>query len=199
MKESNDMNNPIRVKDLRTIVSDVTTEPGYYIWWFNEDDTNTLLSVFDKKDLAKYKIQMRKMEDGHTYYALYFGIARDLQERIKWHLGISPKHTEGAIRSDTLSTLRNTIASILTKGVNPINLPKEIFDVDGILDNCYWEYFPTKTKADAEKEETARLSKNAEYIFPLNIQKNHKYLDEKGRILPRKVLSPLRREHKAKF
>jgi len=169
---------------------------GYYTWWFAKEDKDTLIGIFNKyvpnfaqgvcdNDILQTQI------DGRTYYALYFGIAnKNLKERLKWHLGISPSHSLSAIKSDFLSTLRKSIAALLLSQ-EPMKLDEEVVAVNTILDRCYWEY--NKSNDPKSKEKSELDSKK--YIYPLNIAGNQGFKRIKG-YSTYKVLTPLRRNHK---
>gem|GEM_PF-395788 len=184
------------VKKLRANVSIVPTEPGYYIWWFAEEDKDTLIGIFNKyvPNFAKLVCDndiSQTQFDGRTYYALYFGIAsKNLKERLKWHLGISPSHNLSAIKSDFLSTLRKSIAALLLSQ-EPMKLDDEVAAVDTILNRCYWEY---KKANDPKSKEKLELD-SKKYIYPLNIAGNQGFKRMKG-YSTYKVLTPLRRNHK---
>ena len=104
--------------------------------------------------------------------------------RAKWH--ITQKHTTSAVKYGTLSTLRNTIGSLLDKDM--LSKSEEIVN-RSMDDNCYWEWEYHKNPKDVE---TAELSSN-EKCYPLNIQEN-KTVSKKVR----KEITALRKSHKDK-
>jgi len=186
------------VKKLRADIiakkSSVPRNPGYYIWWFIEEDKDRLLNIFNgfvKNPAAKVTtIDLRHQTlDGKEYYALYFGIAtKDLRDRLKWHLG-SPKHILSSIKSGFISTLRSTIASLLSQ--KPVSLQVEEKAVDDILDSCYWEWHQSNTPKVEEQKELSRK----DYIYPLNIADNKGFEVKKG-YSTSMVLRPLRTQNR---
>ena len=99
--------------------------------------------------------------DGREYIAIYFGISKDLNGRIKWH--ICQNHTAGSVRSGFLSTLRQSLSALLN---NDMSKSQHLVN-NFIDDNCYLEYENTLTHKDAENIEKTELSQ--EYYYPLNI------------------------------
>lgn len=100
--------------------------------------------------------------DGAEFWCLYFGISKDLRQRIRWH--IMQHRSNSAVRSGFLSTLRKALSALL--GIKQLKSENSVND---ILDKCYWDWVPTASIADAESIETDQLSKG---YFPLNVQKN---------------------------
>lgn len=152
-----------QVSTLRAqITSIVNTNPGIYKWWFNIDDTNMLLKNLGFTNFSK--LQSRVI-DGETYYALYFGISKDLRMRAKWH--ICQKHSQSQIKHGTLSTLRQTISALLGS-----DMSKSMQKVNDLLDRCYWEWDYVKIHEQAKIIERQELKDQTQYAYPLNIQEN---------------------------
>ena len=155
----------LQVKTLRDNLSkrssSVPSIPGYYIWWFDKEGTDLIASAL--KDNASVKLFQKKKIRGRIYYALYLGIAKNLLDRIKWH--ICQNHSCSSIKSGYLSTLRQSISAILKKDMSSSECKVNAF----FDDHCYWEYFQTNDLQTAESEEIKELGK--EYYI-LNIQKN---------------------------
>ena len=135
-----------------------TPDPGVYRWWFTEADTLQLLAPFNGS-ITLSNLQAID-HDGKKYYALYIGVSpSSLLGRYKWH--ISQKHTEGALRSGFLSTLRHSISALLqtdcTQSEQAVTemLKRSIFE---------WDVTP-----NFEQIETTELQT---YLYPLNVQKN---------------------------
>ena len=175
------------VAQLRTMMANKTlpveNTSGVYRWWFKEDVAQLLLSKLPNVDTEH--ISKRIFDgDNNYYWALYFGISKNLKQRIVWH--ISQTHTPTAVKSGFLSTLRQTISALLnqdmTKSQNAIN---------NIMDSsCYWEWDYTETETEAENIETKELSQNS-YIYPLNVAKNKTISEEHL-----KFLTKLRKEYR---
>ena len=155
------------VAQLRKMIENKTLSvnncPGVYRWWFREDVAQRLLSNLPQVDTKR--ISKRMLDDGnHCYWALYFGISKDLQQRIVWH--ISQSHTPSAVKTGFLSTLRQTISALLNQ-----DMTKCQDAVNCILNTCYWEWDYVATEEDADDIETKELSQY-QYIYPLNVAKN---------------------------
>lgn len=174
------------VAQLRKMIENKTLSvnncPGVYRWWFREDVAQRLLSNLPQVDTKR--ISKRMLDDGnHCYWALYFGISKDLKQRIVWH--ITQTHTTSAVKSGFLSTLRQTISALLNQ-----DMTKSQKAVNSVLDTCYWEWDYADTEKDADDIETKELSQSL-YIYPLNIAMNKTV--SKGHL---KCLTKLRKEFK---
>lgn len=139
----------------------VSNTPGWYIWWFDENGMKEILQpVINELDTTKIA---RKKIDGKDYYALYFGISKDLKGRIIWH--VSQHHTPSSVKSGFLSTLRQTLSALL--GLPMTQSEKAVND---FMDkHCVLEYDYCKTIAEAKQKEKSALT---EGYYPLNIQSN---------------------------
>lgn len=157
---------------------DIPKEPGVYRWWFPRGLAEKLL-----KPLAGVKINLIRKEiiDGKEYWCLYFGIAKDLRQRIRWHT--CQKHSPSAVKHGFLSTLRQSISALLG-----LDQTMSAADVSDVLEKCYWDWCPTATKEDAEDIEKEQLISG---YFPINIQGN-KNVDPA--VIKR--LKELRKKHK---
>ena len=154
------------VKKLRAMIAQkqnpVCKCPGVYCWWFKQCAAFELLKAFPEFD--RDKLQSRQI-DGETYLALYFGISKNLKERIEWH--VSQHHSLSAVKSGYLSTLRQTLSAVLHKDMS---ISKQ--SVNRLMDdNCYWEWECTDSENDAKEREKAELTQSI-YCYPLNIQGN---------------------------
>ena len=159
------MKNLESIKSLRQkIVSKnnyVSNTPGVYRWWFKEDVLG--LGTFPKFT-NNLKLQ-RKIIDSDTYYALYFGMSKNMEERIKWH--ICNAHKPSAVKSGFLSTLRQSISALLE-----VPMSQSQSYVNKFMDDyCYLEWDYTKTVQDAKNIEHTELTQH-DYSYPLNIQGN---------------------------
>jgi hypothetical protein len=170
-----------KVNSLRkTNYSSVNNEPGFYRFWFEENVAQQLLSKL--LVVGTYRIEKRTINDT-CYWALYFGISKNLKDRAKWH--ISQKHTASAIKHGTISTLRHTLSALLDK-----DLSRSENDLNSFMDAyCYFEWDYAKLD-DAEELEKKKLS-NAQSVYPLNI-KDNKILAKDVK----SILHKLRKEHK---
>ena len=156
--------------------ANVTNEPGCYKWWFCEECVGALLNQLPNIE------NDRLIRDGNGFVALYIGIAKDLDERAKWH--ICQRHTISNVREGTLSTLRQTISAL-----RRIDMTQSEKDVDEFMDNnCEWEWVPAPHRIIAEAWELQELAIS---YYPLNIQENY-VVDEATKAR----LKELRRLHK---
>ena len=125
----------------------IPKEPGIYRWWFPKETAQQLLSSIhgiETNRICKEVIQ------GEEYWCLYFGIAKDLRQRIRWHA--CQKHTASAVKHGILSTLRQSISALLQ-----LDQTTSTDKVSELLERCYWDWLSTE------------VSKG---YFPINIQEN---------------------------
>ncbi len=154
------MNNFEKVKQLRATLNDRHI-PGTYRWWFRESAAIELCQCLGIDDFDHIK---KRDFDGETYFALYFGISKDMEERMNWHICQHQHNT-------FLSTLRLSLCGILT-ALNKITTNKAEDVVNNFIDtNCILERDYTTTVQQAEDLEKAALSEHG-YWYPLNIQGN---------------------------
>ena len=151
------------VKNLRTMIaqqrSPICKCSGVYRWWFKKDAALKLLATFPQ--LRINKLLHRKI-DGEVYLALYYGISINLKQRAKWH--ICQHHTNSAVKSGYLSTLRHTLSALLGKD---LSISEKC--VNDFMDhNCYFEWDYSGNPQDEEKKELTQTT----YCYPLNIQGN---------------------------
>ena len=157
----------------------VAKEPGVYRWWFPRDLAEKLLEPLAGVDTTQ--ISKKEIVDGEEYWCLYFGIAKDLRQRIRWHA--CQKHSLSAVKHGFLSTLRQSISALLE-----LDQTMSAAAVSDVLEQCYWDWCPTATKGDAEDIEKEQLTK---VYFPINIQGNKKV----GSAVIKR-LKELRKKHK---
>lgn len=137
----------------------IPKEPGIYRWWFPKETAQQLLSSIhgiETNRICKEVIQ------GEEYWCLYFGIAKDLRQRIRWHA--CQKHTASAVKHGILSTLRQSISALLQ-----LDQTTSTDKVSELLERCYWDWLSTASKEDAKIIEKREVSKG---YFPINIQEN---------------------------
>ena len=167
-------------KRLENRTSEIKKEGGVYCWWFKRDVAQTLLKELPLTQDELSKIQTKEIE-GEEYWALYFGISRDMLGRAKWH--ITKKHKPTAVKYGTVSTLRNTLGALL--GIDMSDSEKSVNDL--MDENCYWEWEYDKEYKVRETNELLSRDK----CYPLNIQENKTVSED---VL--KKLSKLRSQHK---
>ena len=148
-------------KRLKNRTNSIKKDGGVYCWWFKREVAQTLLKELPLTQDELSKIQRREIE-GEEYWALYFGISRDMLGRAKWH--ITKKHKPTAVKYGTVSTLRNTLGALLGKDMS--DSEKSVNDL--MDENCYWEWEYDK---EYKVRETNELS-SKDKCYPLNIQEN---------------------------
>ncbi len=154
----------LRNKDVLNTISD--SKPGYYKWWSPIEALEIILKELDTsfEDIKPY------LETKDELYCIYVGIAvkESLRDRLNWH--VNQKHRESAVRSGTLSTLRQTISSIVAHDQYNEDRTNEFIDLLTI------EYFelPLKIKSDEASEEIHRIEHEllSSHLRVLNIQEN---------------------------
>ena len=156
----------------------IPKESGIYRWWFPKETAQQLLSSIhgiETNRICKEVIQ------GEEYWCLYFGIAKDLRQRIRWHA--CQKHTASAVKHGILSTLRQSISALLQ-----LDQTMSTDKVSELLERCYWDWLSTASKEDAKIIEKREITKG---YFPINIQENKSVAPT---VLAQ--LKSLRKEHK---
>lgn len=177
------MKNIGKASELRIAVkgrnSLITRDPGIYRWWFDEEGAKAITRALPDVDFNS--VQKRDI-DGRVYYALYFGIAKSLRQRLNWHL--NQRHSPSTVKKGFLSTLRQTLSALL--GIPESETQQTVNDFQDR--HCYVEFEQTSSRETAEDIERDELS---EKYYPLNIQGN------KG--VPKQIinrLSELRKQYK---
>ena len=144
----------------------VDKRPGFYRWWFRKNAAEFLIKNMIDWLPVKDRFLIQNF-DGEEYIALYFGISKDINGRIRWHA--SQKHTSSAVSKGFLSTLRQTLSALLER---PMSLSYQ--DINCFMDcNCIWEWSYTDTYEMARQVELNTLSPNSPYYYPLNVESNH--------------------------
>ena len=164
--QNGNMENINSIKNIRSSFlkrnSTIKALPGIYCWWFLEDGAMKIINQLPNIDINM--IKKREINE-QTYFALYFGISKNLRERIEWHTCQS--HTMSSVNSGFLSTLRQTLSSFLN-----VNMSNSELELNKFMDdNCYWEWDYTVTYQDAINIEKQELM-SCLYYYPLNILGN---------------------------
>ena len=164
----------------------IEDKPGYYKWWASREDLDFILKRLSVSfDDIKSGLEVK---DG--LYAVYVGIAvkESVRKRLDWH--VNDKHTESQVQNGTLSTLRQSIASLVAGN----QYDKEA--TNGFIDRLRVEYFVSgnPVKSEAAKEELHRIEREllARNFYILNIQENTHPLAA----LTKRKLSQLRTQSK---
>ena len=155
------------VANLRNLLSNqnfVKKEPGVYRLWVKEGAAISMLNNL-KTPVVISRILKRKIQTG-TYLALYFGMSKNLFDRLKWH--ILQQHDPSTAKNGTISTLRHTLSAVLFMK-RPLTQTET--DLNKWMDdNCYFEWENLAGISLAKYVEDVQLKRNC---YPLNIQDNH--------------------------
>jgi hypothetical protein len=88
---------------------DLPKEGGIYFWWVNSEAAAVIDGLSPNTQIGMCQ---KRNVNGEEYSLVYVGLAKNLSSRVKdWH--INQKHSDSAVRSGFISTLRHTIATIL--------------------------------------------------------------------------------------
>lgn len=157
---------------------DVPTIPGAYSWWADLKYVRQLIpSEFLDLILPNARINI------YGSVLIYVGIARrSLRQRLQWH--IDQQHRPSAIRSGHLSTLRQTLSSVLCGTWNAEKT------VNIFLDFLTVTLYTPEVEGDVLQIEEWERSQLKSHVVPLNIQNNNR--PEVSRF--RRYLTRLRRE-----
>ena len=164
------MNNIFEAKELRNkevLKTIPNNKPGYYKWWAKQSDIILLLEGLEVSfDEVKQYIEYK-----NGYYCIYIGIAakESIRNRLNWH--INDRHTESRVKNGTLSTLRQSISSIISHN----QYDKEY--TNNFIDNLKVEYFTIedeiKSVSAKEKLHSIEIESMSKYMYILNIMDNH--------------------------
>ncbi|GHV03418.1 hypothetical protein FACS189485_06570 [Spirochaetia bacterium] len=139
--------------------------PGWYRWWAKEDAVKKLL---DSKQLSKryfdnlFPHLTKGAGDLKNHYYLYTGIAvkESIRARLDWH--INQEHTLSAVKSGFLSTLRQSISSLVSGDQRNEN------DTNLFIDTLTVEYYSDTNQINT-KEANIFLRENEDKEMRLNI------------------------------
>ncbi len=162
-------------KDLRnkTQLYSVTYNPGCYKWWAPKEVVKELLdsTYLEGKYFSSLIDNLEKKTfNGVEYYYIYVGIAvkESIRQRLNWH--INQKHTPSCVRYGTLSTLRQSIASLVCGCQLNQNATNEIIDKLIVeYEECEFPIKSTEAKAIIESCERDEME---HHVLPLNIRDN---------------------------
>lgn len=161
----------LREKDV--LLSVPNTLPGYYKWWARSDSLNKVLnspalSKKYKEELLPYLT--KKVINKEEYYYIYVGVAirESIRDRLNWH--VNQHHTKTSVVSGFLSTLRQTISSLVAEDQYNETLTNDF------IDELYVEYYSVNLpiKSDEAKIYIEQIEKDElKYnLIPLNLRDN---------------------------
>ena len=166
----------IEAKSLRNIVEleKIPAQPGIYRWYAPLKTLEKLSCSFPGFDKIKSRISQTLQHGGETYYLVYVGTAcrknsGGVRKRLGWH--VSDKHTESSVRNGALSTLRQSISSLVAKNQRAESATNAVIDTMLIKYECFdLPLGAPATLKTIEDEEQELITK----FFPiLNIRDNH--------------------------
>ncbi len=184
-------NNVVYAKELRNLneLKKIPKDmPGWYRWWA---DKSALKEILDSPYIGeKYfstllpYLTTKKIEN-KIYYYIYVGVAvrESIQARLNWH--VNQKHSKSSVQSGFLSTLRQSLSSLVAG--NQYNEEK----TNAFIDKLVIEYYPVnekiKSKNAKEKIEEIEKGEMSKNVLPLNIRDNKNgivkdYLKELSRV-----------------
>lgn len=151
--------------------------PGWYKWWAPEHSLRLLLNSAnvskDYFEVLLYHLTSTVIH-GENYYYIYVGVAikESIHDRLNWH--VNQHHTRSSVESGFLSTLRQTISSLIS-GNQYDEVSTNTF-IDSLVIEYYAIELPIKSgeaKDVIECIEKRELNSNA---LPLNLKDNKNLL-----------------------
>lgn len=161
----------ILAKLLRTkanLASVPSNQPGWYRWWAPESALKQLLGAHFA---ALFSHLTRGDGQLAGLYCIYVGVAvkESIRARLNWH--VNQRHTASCVRCGALSTLRQSIASLVS------NSQGDETATNALIDQLTIEYFPVampirspEAKQHVEQIESVEMRTK---VLPLNIRHNH--------------------------
>lgn len=178
------------LRDSRYLKQISNDRPGYYKWWAKKEDVEMLLEKLGG-DVTFIDIESCiEKKEGSDLYCIYIGIAvnESIRNRLNWH--VNQRHSPSAVNSGFLSTLRQSLSSILSRD----QMDEEV--TNQIIDKLYIEYFIDENdiRSPKAKEKIREIEKEAmkKHLYILNIQGNNHSQARKIK----KILRKLRKDSK---
>ena len=159
----------INAKELRNkenLLNIPNSLPGYYKWWAEKTELDTILLALN----AEYSELSSFIEQKDGLYCIYVGIAakESIRKRLDWH--VNDTHTTSRVLNGTLSTLRQSISSVVAHN------QYDKVATDTFIDKLTIEWFaiddPIKSQAAIDKLHAIERSIMSEHLYVLNIQDN---------------------------
>lgn len=163
-KELRDKNNIIKIDD---------NKPGWYKWWCPLKELKILLNskYIKNKYLEELLPNLTKRKiNGKEYYYIYVGVAinESIRDRLNWH--VNQHHSKSSVESGFLSTLRQTLSSLVAG--NQYDEDK----TNQFIDKLFIEYssinlsiHSKEAKLKIDEIEKNEINNN---LLPLNIRDN---------------------------
>lgn len=150
----------------KTELQKIPAAAGYYKWWCEKAELDVILNALaiDFSDIQQ------AIERKDNLYCVYVGIAakESVRARLNWH--VNDKHTASRVKNGTLSTLRQSIASVVAKN----QYDKEA--TDAFIDKLYVEWFCIDSPIKSAEAKAKLYSVERNLLFDrlriLNIKDN---------------------------
>ena len=140
--------------------------PGYYKWWAKKSELDIILSALNAEffELSSF------IEQKDGLYCIYVGIAakESIRKRLDWH--VNDAHTPSRVLNGTLSTLRQSISSVVAHN----QYDKDA--TDAFIDKLTIEFYtiddPIKSPSAIDNLHIIERRIMSEHLYVLNIQDN---------------------------
>ena len=150
----------------KTELQKIPAAAGYYKWWCEKAELDVILKALgaDISDIQQ------AIERKDNLYCVYVGIAakESVRARLNWH--VNDKHTASRVNNGTLSTLRQSISSIVAKN----QYDKEA--TDAFIDKLHVEWFCIDSPIKSAEAKAKLYSVERNLLFDrlriLNIKDN---------------------------
>ena len=145
----------------------IPSKPGYYKWWISKTELDLILKAFD----VSFSEIENSLEKKDGLFCVYVGIAakESVRSRLNWH--VNDSHSTSRVKNGTLSTLRQSIASIISHN------QYDKASTDSFINKMFIEYFfidyPIKFETAIKELHAIETKLMDEYLRILNIQDNH--------------------------
>lgn len=167
-------------------LSAIAAAPGYYKWWAARPELDVILNALD----VSFNEVSSALETSGDLFCIYVGIAakEPVRARLDWH--VNDPHTASRVKNGTLSTFRQSIASVVARN------QYDKAATDSFIDKLYVEWFCSDKaiKSEEAKIELRDVERRLllEHLRVLNIQENKHPLAT----LCKKTLKALRKQSK---
>lgn len=153
----------LRIKENLKRISD---KPGYYKWWAKKEDVEMLLVKLGINITFEDIEHYIEKKEGMDLYCIYIGIAEkeSIRNRLNWH--VNQEHKPSAIKSGYLSTLRQSLSSLLSHNQKDEEVTNQF------IDKLYIEYFEVDEETEGKLREIEK-EEMEKHLYILNIQGNH--------------------------
>ena len=149
-------------------------KPGWYRWWATKHALEQLLDsrYVSKNYLNEIQPYLRKGEaDLEGYFCIYVGVAikESIRARLDWH--VNQLHTNNAVQYGTLSTLRQSIASLVAGNQYVETTTNQLIDM--LVIEYHTIDYPIKSQEAKTLIEQIEHNEIDSTVLPLNIKDNH--------------------------